>query len=92
MPADAKTGDPLDMRRRRARYRAWHRGTKEMDIIMGRFVDAEIDIMSTEELDQFERLIDVGDPELFSWIVQGVEAEKEHQTPLLARLKAFHLG
>ena len=92
MTEGVASADPLTLRRRRARYRAWHRGTKEMDIIMGRFADAELDGMNAQELDLFEELIDVGDPELFSWIVKGGEVPDAYRTPLFQRLKAFHCG
>ena len=92
MSHEAEPNAPLAVRRRRAHYRAWHRGTKEMDIIMGRFADSALETMSADEMSEFEILIDVSDPLLFSWIVQGVEVPVEYRSPLLTRLKAFHLG
>ncbi|MCK5550642.1 MAG: succinate dehydrogenase assembly factor 2, partial [Hyphomicrobiaceae bacterium] len=49
--------DELEMRRRRAAYRASHRGTKEMDLILGRFADAFLDGICAEKMTGFERFI-----------------------------------
>ncbi len=62
MTGTTRTSAGLDERRRRLLYRAWHRGMREMDLIMGRFADAAIGDMSEAELDAFERLTDVPDP------------------------------
>jgi antitoxin CptB len=80
----------LDERRRRLLFRAWHRGTREMDFIMGRFADAEIADLDAGALDDYERLIDAPDPDLYDWIVGGHTPPPPYDTPLLARLRAFH--
>ena len=82
--------DHLEMRRRRLRFRAWHRGTLEMDFVVGRFVDAELAGMSAAEIAQLESLMEVSDPDLFAWVVGKVEVPAQHDTPLLRRLVEFH--
>ena len=47
----------LDERRRRILFRAWRRGMREMDLVMGQFADANLPTMSEAELDEFERLM-----------------------------------
>ena len=47
----------LELRRRRAAYRAAHRGTKEMDWLLGRYGAAHLDAMSEAELATFEQLL-----------------------------------
>jgi antitoxin CptB len=42
MTGTIRSSDGLDVRRRRILFRAWHRGMREMDLIMGRFADAVI--------------------------------------------------
>lgn len=49
MSGTTRTSADLDPRRRRTLFRAWHRGIREMDLIMGRFADAEIGDLSEEE-------------------------------------------
>jgi antitoxin CptB len=83
------SSEGLDPRRRRLLYRAWHRGTREMDLIMGRFADAAIVQMSDAELDEFERLNDVPDGELYAWVAGGAEIPASYNTVLLQRLRDF---
>jgi antitoxin CptB len=92
MTGTTRTSAGLDERRRRLLYRAWHRGMREMDLIMGRFADAEIGEMSEADLVSFEQLSDVPDPDLYNWIANNVEVPAEHDTALLRRLRAFHHG
>lgn len=93
MPArnDPPVAD-LDPRRKRALFRAWHRGMREMDIVMGRFADREMATLGEAELSEFEALMELPDPEVFAWIVEREAPPPERNTALLARLRAFHPG
>ena len=90
MGGSTRTSADLDVRRRRVLFRAWHRGLREMDILMGRFADAEIGTMPEADLDAFERLIEVPDQDLFRWITGEDEAPSNYDTAVFRRLKAFH--
>jgi antitoxin CptB len=79
----------LDPRRRRALYRAWHRGLREMDLILGRFTDAEIDRMDEAEFEDFERLLEAPDVDLYDWVTGRTEAPLEFDTAVFRRLRAF---
>ncbi len=57
-----------DTRRKRLRFRCWHRGTREMDLILGRFADRHIDALDGGQLDRFEALLESSDPDLYNWI------------------------
>jgi antitoxin CptB len=83
-----RSSDGLDPRRRRLLYRSWHRGTREMDLIMGRFADTAIADLSAAELDEFERLSGVPDDELYSWIIRGA-APADYDGKLFRRLCDF---
>lgn len=78
-------------RRRRLRFRAWHRGTREMDFIMGTFADRHLDTLNEAELDLFERLIDLPDRDLFSWVAGTVEPPPEYRSNLLTRILEIRL-
>jgi antitoxin CptB len=80
----------LDERQRRLLFRAWRRGVREMDLIVGRFADACIDSFSDAALDEFERLIEVPNAELYAWIVGHEPVPAEQDTPVLRQLIAFH--
>ena len=90
MSGTIRTSEELDARRRRIVYRSWHRGFREMDLIMGRFCDAEIVSLAEDELDAFEKLIDAPDHELYDWIVGAEPVPAEYDLPLLQKLRDFH--
>jgi antitoxin CptB len=80
----------LNERRRRLLFRAWRRGVREMDLIVGRFADARIDSFSDAELNEFERLIEIPNAELYAWIVGNDPVPAEQDTAVLRQLIAFH--
>ncbi|GEP01687.1 FAD assembly factor SdhE [Methylobacterium haplocladii] len=90
MSGTTRTSADLDPRRRRTLFRAWHRGMREMDLIMGRFADAEIGTLTEDELTVFEALIEVPDRDLLGWITGEAETPANYDTPVYRRLKAFH--
>ncbi len=90
MSGTQRTSADLDPRRKRILFRAWHRGIREMDLIMGRFADAEIGTMPEADLDDFERLIEVPDRDLYRWITGENQTPSNYDTPVFGRLKSFH--
>lgn len=80
----------LDERRRKILFRAWHRGMREMDLIMGRFAEDRLGAMSNDELDTFELLIEVPDRDLLAWITNREETPSNYDTDIFRALKAFH--
>jgi antitoxin CptB len=84
------TSDGLDARRRRLLFRAWHRGIREMDIVYGRFADAQIALLSEAELGEFERLLELRDQQVFDWVSGAQMPPSDYDTPLFRRLRDFH--
>ena len=82
--------DDLDVRRRRAAYRAAHRGTKEMDALVGRYGDAKLPHLSGEALDIFERLLNVADPLLQAWIFANEPVSGSEFESLIDDIRTFH--
>lgn len=82
--------DDIEIRRRRAAYRACHRGTKEMDVILGRFAVARLPGMTVAELDDFERLLALPDPLLTQWFQQGEGTEEGAFAALIVALRQYH--
>jgi antitoxin CptB len=80
----------LDPRRKRILFRAWHRGMREMDLIMGRFAEQNLDTMSDADLDVFELLIEAQDRDLLSWITNREPTPVNYDTAVFQALKAFH--
>jgi antitoxin CptB len=85
-----RTSAGLDARRRRILFRAWHRGMREMDLILGRFADAEIAVLAEAEIDDLERLMEVPDPEILAWVTGEVAVPTQYDTPTWRKLAAFH--
>jgi antitoxin CptB len=81
--------DP-DTRRRRLRFRAWHRGIRETDLIMGRFADAHVETFTVDDMADFERLLDIPDRDILDWVTGAAPVPDEELTPMLARILAFH--
>jgi antitoxin CptB len=70
-------------------FRCWHRGTREMALILGRFADAEIVAMRDDELTQLERLIELPDPDLYAALIGDTPLDTEYATALFDRIKAL---
>jgi len=89
MTGTTRSSGGLDDRRKRLLFRCWHRGTREMDLILGRFADAEIARLSDDELAQFEHLIEVPDPDLYAALTGNAPLAPEYASRLFDRIKAF---
>jgi antitoxin CptB len=79
-----------DTRRRRALYRAQHRGTKEMDFLLGRYAEARLAGMDSADLTAFEELLALPDPQLQGWLMQGQTFEGSALADLLRDIQSFH--
>ena len=90
MTGMGRSSEGLDPRRRKVLFRAWHRGIREMDLIMGRFADAEIGTLGDGEIGDLERLLEVPDADLYRWISGEAETPSNYDTPIFRRIRAFH--
>jgi antitoxin CptB len=87
--------DEMDVRRRRALYRANHRGTKEMDVLLGRFAEARLPEMPDGGLERFERFLALPDPSLQSWILEPAglsasELDESEFRDVVVEVRLFH--
>ena len=89
MSGTTRSSDGLDARRRKLLFRCWHRGLREVDLIMGRFADATIEQLTEDEVAQFEQLMEVPDPEILAWITGEAVVPPEHDSVLFRRLREF---
>jgi antitoxin CptB len=80
----------LDPRRRRVLFRSWHRGMREMDIIYGKFADAEVANLSDAELDDYETLMDLPDRDVLMFVTGEAETPAHYDTPVFRKMKQFH--
>ena len=79
-------------RLKRLAYRAQRRGFKEADIIFQRFAEAHLAGFSPGEADEFERILDLQDQDILSWVLGRGEPPAEAQSPLLQKFLAFARG
>ncbi|MDI1262795.1 MAG: succinate dehydrogenase assembly factor 2 [bacterium] len=89
MTGTTRSSSGLDDRRKRILFRCWHRGTREMDLILGRFADAEIANLGDGDLGDLERLIDVPDPDLYAALIGDAPLDPQYASALFDRIKAF---
>jgi antitoxin CptB len=84
------SGNDLGMRRRRALWRATHRGSKEMDFLLGRFAEREVEAMDGAEIAALERLIEMPDPAIEASVRKGQSLGDPDLDELIARVRRFH--
>ncbi len=83
-------GNERAARLRKLSFRAWRRGFKEADIILGNFADDYLASMSDADLDTFEVLLEVPDQDLYGWIIEREPAPAEFQSEILKSLNVFY--
>ena len=79
-----------EIRRRQLRFRAWHRGIREMDLLLGAFADARLASLDERELGLFDALMELPDQEVFAWLTGQAPVPKLHDTSVFRKLKSFH--
>lgn len=82
----------LDDRRKRILFRAWHRGMREMDYVLGKFANVAIEDMSDAELGEFELLMQLPDPDMYKWLSGSTPVPESMNTPVVRRIRQFHLA
>lgn len=80
----------LDRRRKRLKFRSWHRGTKEMDLLLGPFADSCLDGLEPAVLDEYEDLLEQPEPDVYDWILERAAPPAGAGAAILARIIAFH--
>jgi antitoxin CptB len=91
MSGTGPANQELDARRKRLRFRAWHRGMREMDLVLGPFADVAVAGFTENEVAQFEALMEAPDPDVYAWITGAAPVPANFDTALFKRLCAFHL-
>ena len=90
VPADFSGEDAIQLRRKRALYRAAHRGTKEMDLMLGRYGEAKLGGMTEAELTVFEALLEEQDPEINQWLFSPETCDQGRYQELISALRSFN--
>ena len=81
--------ESIDIRRKRLKFRSWHRGIKEADILLGSFADKFLEEMSSEQLDLYENLLREADSDLVAWITNDKSAPDHFNHDVMKMLKSI---
>ena len=82
--------DPVVIERKRLKFRSWHRGTREMDLLLGRFADQRLDGYDHDALRAYAALLDQGDPDIYDWVSGRLPCPDGELRPIVAALTEFH--
>lgn len=80
----------LENTRKKLIFRSWHRGTREIDLLLGRFADAHLPGFDAEALQQYEDLLVNSDPDLYNWMTGKESPPANVESDVLQKLIAFH--
>ena len=83
---------PSEIRRKRLLFRSWHRGTRESDLILGRFADAHLARFDQAQLDRYEALLDCADADIFDWVSGRAAPPPEHDHDVTRLLLSFSIA
>ena len=72
-------------------YRAMHRGFKEMDLLLGNFVQKYIDEFNDTELNDLEKLLFIEDKIIYKWYFEKNSDNSIPNTKVSTMLKNFKL-
>ena len=84
------SSEAREARLRKLSFRAWRRGFKEADIILGNFADDRLPGMTDAQLDIFEVLLEVPDQDLYGWIIERDPTPLEHQSEIMTELNSYY--
>lgn len=74
---------------KRLRFLAWHRGTREADLVLGRFIDRCGEGLSADEVAFLEALLNEADQDILAWVTGAAPVPERFDTPLMAKLKTL---
>ena len=82
--------DPVDVKRKKLLFRAWHRGTREADLLLGRFAEQALPDMDDAQLDVFAALLNEQDPDIYDWLTGAQTPPPEFTALIAGALRPFY--
>jgi antitoxin CptB len=82
----------LEIRRKRLRYRSWHRGTKELDLVLGAFADKHLDALAPGQLDAYEAILEADEHDIYGWLTGNRQVPEEHDNEVMTAILDFKLS
>jgi len=83
------TEDKVTIQRKKLIFRSWHRGTREIDLLLGRFADTHLSDFDEAQLTQYDRMLNNSDPDLYNWITGAEPVPPAEDCKALQLLVAF---
>lgn len=65
---DKSPDNNISIMRKRLTFRSWHRGTREVDLLLGKFADAHLHAFDAGQLETYDRFLNNSDPDIYNWI------------------------
>ncbi|HYE48148.1 MAG TPA: succinate dehydrogenase assembly factor 2 [Azospirillaceae bacterium] len=90
MPVQASE-DAVAIRRKRLIFRSWHRGIREMDLLMGTFADRHVPGFDQGQLDRYEAFLHMSDPDVYNWISGREPVPPEFDNDVFQLLKVHRV-
>ncbi len=87
---EAHEKDNISIIRKKLRFRSWHRGTREMDLLLGRFADAHLEGMDAEALALYDRFLSNSDPDIYNWVSRAEPVPPAEDNRVVQLLLAFY--
>ncbi|HZD25331.1 MAG TPA: succinate dehydrogenase assembly factor 2 [Alphaproteobacteria bacterium] len=84
--------EDLETKRKRLLYRSWHRGTKELDLILGKFAEQHLADFSPGELVQYEAILESDEHDIYAWLAGRQEVPAEHRNPVVQRILDYRVS
>jgi antitoxin CptB len=79
----------IEIRRRKAKFRALRRGFREVNLVFAAFAHAHLESLGPDELDQFEALLQAPDWDVYGWFMGHMPVPPEYDHSVFARLCAY---
>ena len=76
-------------RLKRLKFRAWHRGTKEADLMIGGFFDTHGAGWTPEQLDWFEALLEEQDVDIMAWAIGSMPCTPEWEGDMMTQMRSL---
>ena len=81
--------ESIEIRRKRLKFRSWHRGIKEADILLGSFADRFLEKMTVSQLDLYENLLREADSDIVAWITNDREPPEHYKHDVMDMLTSI---
>ncbi|MEZ0223173.1 MAG: succinate dehydrogenase assembly factor 2 [Alphaproteobacteria bacterium] len=82
--------DNISIKRKQMLFRSWHRGTREIDLLLGKFAEAHIPGFDAAQLELYDRFLNNSDPDIYNWLTGQEPVPPAEDTAVVRLLLAFY--